>query len=105
MQHGPPMTLRSRGKLICMQMLRYPISLTYIRMHAVPWHRVSSLGISKPHERSPPGATIYAVFPSLKLNRATGTGLFPPSLLLPPVPKLDCSLPQFLHVANSRRLL
>ena len=29
-QHGPPMTLRPRGKLICIQTRRHPISLTYL---------------------------------------------------------------------------
>lgn len=86
-QHGPPMTLRSRGKLICTQMLRHPISLTYIRMHAAPLRRFSYLGISKPHEIIPGGLLpIYAIFSSFKLNRATGTAPFPLSLLLPPLP-------------------
>lgn len=101
--HGPPMTLRSRGELICTQMRRHPIFAhlhTHARRHAVPWHLVSSLGISKPHEIIP-GATIYAIFPSLELNRATGTGPFPSSPLLSPAPRLDGPLPQFLHTLQT----
>lgn len=97
-QHGPPMTLRSRGKLIC--------NLTHLHTHArctlapclVPWGSASPT-------RSLPRATIYAISPrsGLELNRATGTAPYPLSLL-PPAPRLDCSLPQSVPVASSRSL-
>lgn len=59
-----------------MQMLRYPISLTYIRMHAVPWHRVSSLGISKPHEITPRGYYLRRLSKS-QAEQGHGNGSIP----------------------------